>query len=462
MLSYALTILALFMVLVLIINLSACAFTLLLSLFQFRRLESSFPDATEEPPYENTPFVSVHVAVHDEPADLVIATLDALAALNYDHFEVVLIDNNSPDTATWHPVRDHMAQLGPHFRFFERQNVRGAKAGALNIARFEMNSAATFIAVIDADYQVVPDFLNIAVSSCADADFVQFPQAYRNSAKADLVARELSDYFALYPKSANRFGTALPTGTLSMIRVNWLDKVGGWPTASITEDAEIGVALWLAGANGLFVDKVVGRGLLPINLDGLRIQRERWVAGNAQTLLGWLRSVQSPPTGALSVLTQLTAWPAFLAVPLMALTLILACRLFLPTPLTVSFQVAEVISIITIFATIMALLVRALVTSRLDTLAVKFALVWTSSFSWLPVLWGQTLGFRRTPKTVGSPQSALSVDTIGSLIAGSLAVGFLWVGHPITAAIIGLTSIGMATAPFVDRSLRRCSLTLGL
>ena len=458
MLSDALTILVFIMVVILIINLAACIFTLLLSLFQFRSFKRIAPDKTKDSPTQDLPFVSVHVAVHDEPADLVIATLNALAALRYERFEVVLVDNNTPDASTWRPVRDHMARLGPKFRFFARQNVRGAKAGALNIARSEMDNSATFIAVIDADYQVVPDFLTLAVASCIDADFVQFPQAYRNSNKANSVARELSDYFTLYPKSANRFGSALPTGTLSMIRVGWLHRVGGWPTTSITEDAEIGVALWRAGANGLFVDKIVGHGLLPVNLDGLRIQRERWVAGNAQTLLGCLRTLRCSPTGALSVVTQLTAWPAFLAAPLVALTITLAFRLVSVAPLSPSLRIAETASIATIGITVLALVFKALATSRIDTLAVKSALLWTSSFAWLPVLWGRTLGFRRTPKTAGGPQSRLSVDLIGCVSAGLVATGFLWVGQPLTAIIISFTSAGLATAPFLDRSLRRCAL----
>lgn len=71
----------------------------------------SVPDA-------QLPFVSVHVPAYNEPPELLKETLDGLAALDYPHFEVLVIDNNTKDPAVWEPVRDHCAILGNRFRFF--------------------------------------------------------------------------------------------------------------------------------------------------------------------------------------------------------------------------------------------------------------------------------------------------------------------------------------------------------
>src|SRR5262249_53919373 len=43
---------------------------------------------------ELPPKVSVHVPCYNEPPAMVIATLDALARLDYENFEVILLDNN--------------------------------------------------------------------------------------------------------------------------------------------------------------------------------------------------------------------------------------------------------------------------------------------------------------------------------------------------------------------------------
>ena len=64
------------------------------------------------------PKVSLHVPAYNEPPDMLIETLDALARLDYPDFEVLVIDNNTPDEAVWRPVEAHCAKLGSRFRFF--------------------------------------------------------------------------------------------------------------------------------------------------------------------------------------------------------------------------------------------------------------------------------------------------------------------------------------------------------
>src|SRR6185312_766992 len=78
----------------------------------------------------HSPRVSIHVPVHNEPPGMVIDTIDALARLDYDNYEVIVLDNNTADPATWRPVQAHCAQLGERFRFFHFDGIKGFKAGA--------------------------------------------------------------------------------------------------------------------------------------------------------------------------------------------------------------------------------------------------------------------------------------------------------------------------------------------
>ena len=80
------------------------------------------------------PKVSIHLPVCNEPAQMVRRTLDALAALDYPDFEVLVVDNNTADPAVWQPVAEHCARLGARFRFFHLGSYPGFKAGALNFA----------------------------------------------------------------------------------------------------------------------------------------------------------------------------------------------------------------------------------------------------------------------------------------------------------------------------------------
>lgn len=51
------------------------------------------------------PMVSLHLAICNEPPDVVKATLNSLAALDYPNFEVLVLDNNTRDAATGSPSR---------------------------------------------------------------------------------------------------------------------------------------------------------------------------------------------------------------------------------------------------------------------------------------------------------------------------------------------------------------------
>ncbi len=78
------------------------------------------------------PFVSIFVPAYNEPPTILMQTLEALSRLKYDHFEALVIDNNTKDPAVWKPVKTFIETLGPKFRFFHVDRLSGFKAGALN------------------------------------------------------------------------------------------------------------------------------------------------------------------------------------------------------------------------------------------------------------------------------------------------------------------------------------------
>ncbi|MBA4210986.1 MAG: cellulose synthase, partial [Parvibaculum sp.] len=82
-----------------------------------RRGERHF-EPFDETKVSPTRKVSIHVPIHNEPPEMVRETLEALARLDYENYEVLVLDNNTTDPAVWEPVRDACAQLGPKFRFF--------------------------------------------------------------------------------------------------------------------------------------------------------------------------------------------------------------------------------------------------------------------------------------------------------------------------------------------------------
>ena len=132
---------------------------------------------------EKSARVSIHVPTYNEPPQMVIETLNALARLDYDNYEVILLDNNTRDPEVWRPVEAHCRTLGARFRFFHFDNMKGFKAGALNRALALTDPQASHIAVIDSDYQVQPFWLRRAMPLFASPAIalVQGPQDYRDA-----------------------------------------------------------------------------------------------------------------------------------------------------------------------------------------------------------------------------------------------------------------------------------------
>ena len=125
--------------------------------FPFKRRKAAWKAA--EKAEKTYPWVSIHVPCYSEPPEIVIKTLDAISNLRYPHFEVILLDNNTKDPGMWKPLEEHCRKLGERFRFFHFDQLKGAKAGALNAALRLTAPQAEIIAVFDSDYVTRPDFL---------------------------------------------------------------------------------------------------------------------------------------------------------------------------------------------------------------------------------------------------------------------------------------------------------------
>ncbi|HET8561956.1 MAG TPA: glycosyltransferase [Marmoricola sp.] len=241
------------------------------------------------------PFVSLHVPTHNEPPDLVIATLGSLLALEYDDYEVLLLDNNTDDPALWQPVADFCARHD-RLRFFHLEDWPGYKSGALNFGLQQTDPRAEVVGVVDSDYQVRPDFLARCAPLFADSAlaFVQTPQDYRDW-ETDSYFRRLyysyAYFFDVSQRSRNERDGAIFGGTMGLIRRRALEQVGGWDEWCITEDAELSLRLLRAGWQGSHVAESFGRGIMPLTFEALKRQRFRWCFGGVQILRMHWRSL---------------------------------------------------------------------------------------------------------------------------------------------------------------------------
>ncbi len=235
------------------------------------------------------PKVSLHVPIHNEPPEMVKTTLSALAKLDYPNLEVLIVDNNTKDPAVWKPVEAECKRLGSTFRFFHLDNWPGFKAGAINYALEQTAKDAEIIAVIDSDYIVDSHWLKSLVPYFANEDvgFVQAPQDYRdwqeNGFKA-LCHWEYAGFFQIGMVQRNEANAIIQHGTMTLVRKSALESVGNWAEWCICEDSELGLRLYRAGYDSVYVKESFGRGVTPDTLSGYITQRHRWVYGAMQIL----------------------------------------------------------------------------------------------------------------------------------------------------------------------------------
>jgi exo-beta-1,3-glucanase (GH17 family)/cellulose synthase/poly-beta-1,6-N-acetylglucosamine synthase-like glycosyltransferase len=245
--------------------------------------------ARAEPDRTEWPFVSIHLACHNEPPEMVIATLDSLARLDYPAFEVLVVDNNTDREETWRPVEAHCAALGPRFRFFALKPWPGFKAGALNFALGQTDPRAEVIGVVDADYVVERDWLRALVGHFDDPKvaIVQCPQAHRDwesNPFRRMTNWEYEGFFRIGMHHRNERDAIIQHGTMTLIRRRPLVDTGNWAEWCIVEDAELGLRLFNAGYSAVYVDHVMGRGLTPADYTAYKTQRFRWAFGAMQIL----------------------------------------------------------------------------------------------------------------------------------------------------------------------------------
>jgi hypothetical protein len=445
-------------------------------------------------PSVELPFVSLHVPAHNEPPDMVIATLRSLLRLDYPRYEIVVIDDNSDDESLWRPLESWC--LEHSVKFTHLQNWPGYKSGALNYALRELTDPrAELIGVVDSDYQIDPGFLRRCAPLFADPGigFIQAPQDYRDWQHAPYYRRLYYSYkyfFAVSQPSRNERDGAIFAGTMGLIRRRALQGVGGWDEWCITEDAELSLRLLRAGWSGLHVDQSWGQGVMPLTFEALKSQRYRWCFGGIQILRMHWRSMlpgsggqrSTGPSNRLSLgqrwayLSGAVQWYGDL-LGLVFFVFLLAGAINLATGGDQLFRKLTAFLVGTVPVLVALGLIRAIALLRRGTGAgwrdaIGAFFIWQSTSlvvarASVQGLFARQAAFLRTPKTSESARwwEALRsnwAETVlavaGALaIAGSLTRLDTYSG-PMLAALLVFPTLGFAAAPANSLAAQRAAL----
>jgi cellulose synthase/poly-beta-1,6-N-acetylglucosamine synthase-like glycosyltransferase len=254
-----------------------------------------------DPDPNHLPKVSLHVPAYNEPADMLIETIQSLERLDYPNLEIIVVDNNTPDPGTWRPVAEY-CEHRDRVRFLHVE-TEGFKAGALNVVINEhLDPDVELIGVVDADYLLDRGYLRRVVGYFADPKvaFVQSPQDYREY-EGDAYLTACYDAYSYFFKSSmpsrNQRNSIIFAGTMGLIRRRVLEQIGGWPEWCITEDSETSLRMLKAGYESVYVEEPLGQGIMPLTFATLKSQRFRWCFGGIQIFRKHLKDLLPLPSG---------------------------------------------------------------------------------------------------------------------------------------------------------------------
>jgi cellulose synthase (UDP-forming) len=237
------------------------------------------------------PLVDVVICTYNEEKPILERTVIGAMAMTYPNARVWVLDDGR---------REWLARLCRRLGcgYIARPTNEHAKAGNVNHALAHLAGLARradFIAVLDADFVPMPNFLGRAMTLFrkSDVGVVQTPQYFVNPDPIQInlgAERLLPDeqrfFFDVVLPSRDAWGTAFCCGTSAVIRLAPLLAIGGVPTDSVTEDYLLSLRLKEIGFRTVYLLEPLSFGLAPEGVSEYVSQRARWCLGMMQIIRG--------------------------------------------------------------------------------------------------------------------------------------------------------------------------------
>jgi 1,2-diacylglycerol 3-beta-glucosyltransferase len=275
----------------------------------------------KNPPVEDTtykPFVSIMVPCHCEEA-VISETIQNIMALEYDAFELIVIDDRSTDN-TAEVLKSFEAKFPEKFKALIRdKDAFPGKSAVLNEAL--PVSKGEVICVFDADARINPDFLNKILPKLAPKDVgaVQARKVVMNRDFNFLTRCQdnemtLDSHFQCGRDSIK--GAVELRGNGQLIKREALFSVDCWNEHTITDDLDLSTKLHLKGWDVRFClgVEVYEEGVL--TFDSLIKQRRRWIEGSIRRYLDYFDQMITSDTISLFARVDMLAYIAEFLLPI--------------------------------------------------------------------------------------------------------------------------------------------------
>lgn len=241
-------------------------------------------DTRTPPPARPGRSVDILICTYNEPAALLRQTIRRALAVRYPHTTCICDDGRRPE------IRALAAELG--CEYITRDQNHHYKAGNLNNAL--AHTTGELLLVLDADHLVRPEIVETLLGYFDDdrVALVQTPQVFYNldsfqhhfRPKDRKLWHEGAIFHHAMQPGASRWNAAFFVGTGAMLRRSAIEKIGGFATGSVTEDAFTSMRLHAAGFRSAYHDAPLGYLIAPESLHQYLTQRLRWGQGSMQIL----------------------------------------------------------------------------------------------------------------------------------------------------------------------------------
>lgn len=219
-----------------------------------------------------------------EPIEMLEQTLTALIDLEYRHDTWVLDEGDDfavselcARVGALHFSRKQYNQfqaLNGHFQVGSKHGNYNAWLAVIGFERYD------FIAAFDVDHIPKRSFLIEVLGYFLDdaVGYVQAAQAYYNQ-NASFIARgaaeETYDFYSTLQMANYAMGYSTIIGCHNTHRVSALRQVGGFAPHD-ADDLLLTLLYRNAGWHGVYVPKILARGIAPVDWDGYLKQQRRW------------------------------------------------------------------------------------------------------------------------------------------------------------------------------------------
>jgi len=241
--------------------------------------------------FATLPPVTVQLPVFNEMY-VVERLIGAVCRLDYprDLLEIQVLDDSTDETTSIarRCVERWRAQ-GIDIRYVHRTNRQGFKAGALENGL--RTARGEYVAVFDADFVPMPDFLRRTVDFFTDpgVGMVQVRWEHLNRAASALTRVQsilLDAHFVIEHTARHRSGRFFNfNGTAGIWRHETIASAGGWQHDTLTEDLDLSYRAQLRGWKFVFLPEVVAPAEIPVEMSAFKSQQHRWAKGSIQTAM---------------------------------------------------------------------------------------------------------------------------------------------------------------------------------